>query len=161
MRAFAPGKPDPDKFVGKREHCQFHDPKPAWYEAASRASTHGAAFTARRGKAMRRGVLVVMALCLAVAACSRKEPVRFDGLQFRTQAAASREDARDFTVSVREAGTNIAAAQRAGRYQAVQHCISAFSGSDIAWGPAALAPPEELTLEADGTLLLQGRCLYR
>lgn len=110
---------------------------------------------------MKREVLLITALCLAVAGCSRKEPVLFDGLQFRTEADASREDPRDFTVSVRVAGVNPGAAQRAGRYQAVQHCIKAFSGSDIAWGPAALAPPETLTLQADGTLLLQGRCLYR
>lgn len=110
---------------------------------------------------MKREVLMITALCLAVAGCNRKEPVRFDGLQFRADASASRADSRDFTVSVREAGVNIAAAQRAGRYQAVQHCIKAFSGSDIAWGPAAVAAPDALSLQPDGTLLLQGRCLYR
>ena len=61
----------------------------------------------------------------------------------------------------RDAAQNVAAAQRAGRYSATQHCVRKFGTSEIDWTLASAGAPETLGLTERGELILQGRCAAR
>jgi hypothetical protein len=119
----------------------------------------GAGAAAGRG---RGGAAAVLAAVLVLAACGNREANRIaDTTGFRADLAAPRDDRRAFTVTVRAAGTDPAAAQQAGRYAATVHCLEEFGGSRIAWDAASAAAPETLALTDEGALVLQGRCAAR
>lgn len=105
---------------------------------------------------------VLFIALLALAACGKSEPVYlFDGIDFRTDTDTTRADRRAFSTTVREAGQNVAAAQRAGRYSATEYCVRRFGSSEIDWAPASAAAPDTLGLTEKGELILTGRCAAR
>ena len=104
----------------------------------------------------------LIAMVLLAAGCQKREVLYlFDGIDFRSDTDAPRGDRRTFVTTVRDAAQNVAAAQRAGRYSATQHCVRQFGASEIDWSEASAAAPETLALAADGTLMLQGKCAAR
>ena len=106
--------------------------------------------------------VALLMVALLAAGCQKREVLYlFGGIDFRTDTDAPRGDRRTFTTTVRDAGQNVAAAQQAGRYSATQHCVRKFGTSEIEWVPASAVAPETLGLAADGTLVLQGRCVTR
>jgi hypothetical protein len=108
---------------------------------------------------MRRLVLVSALLLMA---CSQDKPqYLFDGIQFRTDVNAPRSDRRAFVATVRDAGQNLAAAQRAGRFAGTEYCVYRFGSSEIDWTEASAGAPETLALTEAGVLPLQGRCAAR
>jgi hypothetical protein len=108
---------------------------------------------------MRLALLMVL---LLAAGCQKRAPdYLFDGIDFRADTDAPRGDRRTFTTTVRDAVQNVAAAQRAGRYSATQHCVRKYGTSEIDWAPASAAAPETLALTTDGMLVMQGRCAAR
>ena len=109
---------------------------------------------------MRR--LALLVIVVLVAGCQKRVPdYLFDGIDFRADTDAPRGDRRSFITTVRAAAQNVAAAQRAGRYSATQHCVRKFGVSEIDWSPASAAAPETLALTPDGTLVMQGKCVAR
>ena len=109
---------------------------------------------------MRR--LALLTMLLLATGCQKRAPdYLFDGIDFRADTDAPRGDRRSFTTTVRDAAQNVAAAQRAGRYSATQHCVRRFGASEIDWAGASAAAPETLAPGIDGTLVLQGRCAAR
>ena len=105
--------------------------------------------------------LALVALVL-LSACKKREPdYLFDGINFRTDTGAPRGDRRSFITTVRDAAQNLAAAQRAGRYSATEHCVRKFGSSEIDWTDASAADPAALALTAKGELILQGKCAAR
>ena len=106
--------------------------------------------------------LALLMMLLLAAGCQKREVLYlFDGIDFRADTDAPRGDRRSFTTTVRAAAQNVAAAQRAGRYSATQHCVRKFGVSEIDWSPASAAAPETLALTPDGTLVMQGKCVAR
>ena len=83
------------------------------------------------------------------------------GIRFRSRASVLSEDKRSFAVTTRGAGRDMAAAQEAGRIEAVGYCLRTFGGSDIEWAVGPSDTPEALPLGDDGALVLTGRCLTR
>ena len=108
-----------------------------------------------------RNLAFVAALLLAAGCAKREVLYLFDGIDFRTDTDAPRGDRATFITTVRDAAQNVAAAQRAGRYSATQHCVRKLGVSEIDWTPASAAAPETLALAADGSLVLQGKCVAR
>ena len=107
-------------------------------------------------------IRVALIALVLLSACQRREPdYLFDGINFRADTDAPRGDRRSFTTSVRDAAQNVAAAQRAGRYSATQHCVRKFGSSEIDWAQASAGAPETLGLTEQGVLVLQGRCAAR
>ena len=99
---------------------------------------------------------------LLLSACQKRAPdYLFDGIDFRADTDAPRGDRASFVTTVRDAAQNVAAAQRAGRYSATQHCVRRFGVSEIEWSEASTAAPEALGLTEDGRLVLTGRCVKR
>ena len=107
-------------------------------------------------------IRVALIALVLLSACQRREPdYLFDGINFRADTDAPRGDRRSFATSVRDAAQNVAAAQRAGRYSATQHCVRKFGSSQIDWAQASAGAPERLALTEQGVLVLQGRCAAR
>lgn len=109
---------------------------------------------------MRIALLAVLAV-LAVAGCNRRDVVLFDGMQFNARLESTRDNRRDFTVTVQGAAANVPAALQAGAYEATQHCLARFGDSRVVWvtGPDQL--PAQVALTADGATLMQGSCAAR
>lgn len=102
----------------------------------------------------------VLGLCgLSLTACGTLSEDRqaFDGVAFRASLAAEKEDNRNFTVEVRDAGQSLAGAREAGRYEAVQHCIENFGNSRMSWSQGPDVEDAELQI-VDGDLILKGQC---
>lgn len=117
--------------------------------------------------------LVILLGSLVVAGCGdgllgfgkdgavRAERVTFEGLRFRTDVDEVSDDRRDFTVTVRSADQNIAAAQQAAEFEANKYCLGVFGGSEINWTIDPYQDPETVTLGEDDTLTISGRCVRR
>ncbi len=91
----------------------------------------------------------------------RSERVAFDGIYFRARARHASEDRRDFTVTVRRADRNIAAALEAGNFEAVKYCLGLFGGSDILWSDGPEQDADAVSLTDSNNLMLTGRCTSR
>ena len=84
-----------------------------------------------------------------------------EGLRFRSRIGYTTPDRRGFVVTTRDAGRNVAAALEAARLRAVEHCLTGFGESEIAWtlSPGRLA--ETVTLDGDGAVGVAGLCVAR
>lgn len=109
---------------------------------------------------MRRIILALLAVA-AVAGCNRRDVVLFDGMRFDANLQSSREDRRDFTVTVRAAAANVPAALQAGAYEATRHCLTTFGDSRVDWTAGPDQVPAQVALAADGSTVMQGRCRAR
>lgn len=105
-------------------------------------------------------VLALLAVTV-IAGCNRRDAVTFDGMRFDARLDASREDRRDFTVTVRGAAANVPAALQAGGYEATRYCLTTFGDSRVDWTAGPDRMPEQVALTADGATVLQGGCRAR
>ena len=125
---------------------------------------------------MTRTVLI-LALALGLAACARLpllgdsglfranglrgSAAEVEGIRFRSRLATTTADGRGFVVATRGAGRNVPAAMEAARLRAVEHCLTGFGESAIAWILSPDRPVEEVALDADGSLGIAGTCVAR
>ena len=93
-------------------------------------------------------------------ASATRSRVEEDGVRYRARATASRQNPRDFTVTVSPFAANPEGAVEAGRYQATRYCLLTFGGSDTEWEIGPDTPLEELPVDGDD-LTLTGRCTQK
>lgn len=102
-------------------------------------------------------IVLVSAMVLGVAACSERDPIRFDGESFRMKAKDVSKDRRKFVVEIRDAAGREDAAMKAARYQATLYCLGRFGTSDMVWANA----DDEVVLTGAGALTREGECASR
>jgi len=93
-------------------------------------------------------------------ASSNRTTVENDGIRYRARASATREDRRNFIVTVSPVAQNPEGALEAGRYQATRYCLLTFGGSDTDWTIGPETPISEIPIEGK-TLTLTGRCTQK
>ena len=118
------------------------------------------------GKGMLRGafgVTAVLSLAL-VSGCGtfkdhrKKTEYAFDGVEFKTKAAAIEKDKREhFTIEVRRATQSIEGAKEAGRYGGTRYCIEQYGTSVIEWISGPDQENQALRMD-DDDLILEGIC---
>ncbi|WP_146344767.1 hypothetical protein [Falsiphaeobacter marinintestinus] len=108
--------------------------------------------------------LLLAAIALAgMSACnssmSNIDRVAFDGIEFKTKAAATdkKVSRENFTVTVKRALQSLEGAKEAGRYEGIKYCIATFGSSKIVWTSGPDVENNQLVLDGD-TLILQGIC---
>ena len=110
-----------------------------------------------------RGGLVI-AFGLAVSGCAKtrdlmtgREKVTFDGQNFRSTLAASKEDRAVFGVTVRDAAKSLSGAREAARYEATKYCIEQYGNSRVDWAVGPDAEDGQVVIR-DGDLDFNGVC---
>ena len=107
-----------------------------------------------------RALILLASAALVLAACGQRDPNRiaFDGVFYRADAKAPRNDRKNFVATVRPVSEGLEGARAAGGYEGIQHCITYYGTSDIAWTVGPDTPPEALSVEND-TLTFEGTCV--
>ncbi|MCD1616850.1 hypothetical protein ACFSDD_11750 [Salipiger marinus] len=112
--------------------------------------------TMRRRPSFLLCLTALAGLTLTACGASRDAPV-FNGVKFRSDVRASKEDRASFVATVRNATPALEGAVLAAEYEGVRYCITYIGNSDIQWQVGPDTPPAQL-VASDGTLSLRGRC---
>lgn len=102
-------------------------------------------------------VFFVLGLMAALAGCSNKDAIAFDGVVFKAKVKTVRADRRAMTVTVKKASASLDGAREAGGYEAIKYCIKTVGKSEIDWLNGPDAPIENLLIAGD-SLVLTGSC---
>jgi hypothetical protein len=106
---------------------------------------------------LRMKAVVIVAVLIALAGCSERAPILFDGESFKSKSKAVSDDNRTFTVETRDAAGREEAAVKAARYEATLYCMNQFGTSDMVW----TAESDDIVLTEDGKLVREGQCASR
>ncbi|WP_158968383.1 hypothetical protein [Chachezhania sediminis] len=111
---------------------------------------------------MRPGPVALICLLSAMAAgcssLSNKEPILFEGKQFRAKAkGTSKESLSPFRVEVKNPSQSLEGARQAGIYEGTRYCIEKFGTSQIVWENNANSPEAQPKI-VDGKLVVSGQC---
>lgn len=102
-----------------------------------------------------RTILLILSV-MALAGCSGRSQVYFDGKAFRTHLAKG-EPRHVFTVTARPVSSSLTGARLAAEYEAIAYCVNDYGSSDIRWVIGPDSPDSSLPI-SDDTLTLQGAC---
>ncbi|CUH66919.1 hypothetical protein TG4357_02717 [Thalassovita gelatinovora] len=111
-----------------------------------------------------RGAFILLLTAGLLAGCGVRDKIQgannrvaFDGVYFKSQLSADKDDPLSFTVTVAPVGLGLDPAREAGRYEATKYCVRNFGNSEVDWAAGPDADADKLTIIED-TLHLSGRC---
>lgn len=114
----------------------------------------------QRSGAARTVLIVLAAVALGVAGCTRKsDRLLFNGAYYPVKARTVDKGERTrFSVSVRRADQGLAGAREAGRHGGKQYCLEKFGTSEIEWTLGPDATDAALTGGGSG-MVMTGKCV--